>query len=50
MIQNKKDLCFYIAADRIMNGLPWNRGIKESLKNLIDRPVCEGGLSATYVL
>ena len=33
MIQSKKDLEFYIAADRIMNGLPAQRTIKEVLFN-----------------
>lgn len=31
MIKSKKDLDFYIAADRIMNGLPAKRGLKELL-------------------
>ena len=32
MIQSKKDLAFYIAADRIMNGYPAFRGFKSVLK------------------
>lgn len=32
MIKNKKDLHFYIAADRIMNGYPAFRGLKTMIK------------------
>ena len=35
MIQTKKDLAFYIAADRIMNGYPAKRGIINALKESI---------------
>lgn len=42
MIQTKKDLQFYVAADRIMNGLPAYRGLKEKVRDLIDRPVGGG--------
>lgn len=39
MIQSKKDLAFYIAADRIMNGYPAFR----SLKTLIQETYVMGG-------
>lgn len=42
MIQNKKDLQFYVAADRMMNGLPEKKSIKEFVRNFIDRPVGGG--------
>ena len=32
MIKNKKDLDFYIAADRIMNGYPASRSLKTLIK------------------
>lgn len=32
MINSKKELDFYIMADRIMNGLPPHRTIKEKIK------------------
>ena len=35
MIQTKKDLAFFIAADRIMNGYPAKRGIINALKESI---------------
>lgn len=38
MIQTKKNLQLYVVADRIMNGLPAYRGLKEKARNLIDRP------------
>ena len=47
MIQTKKDLRFYVAADRIMNGLPTHRGLKELVMNCIDRPV--GGVIISYL-
>lgn len=43
MIQSKKDLKFYIAADRIMNGLPTQRTLKEVLLNN------RGGLIISYL-
>lgn len=39
MILSKNDLRFYIAADRIMNGYPAKKTIKEVVINLIDKPV-----------
>ena len=47
MIQTKKNLQFYVAADRIMNGLPAYRGLKEKVRDLIDRPV--GGVIICYL-
>lgn len=42
MIQNKKDLHFYIAADRIMNGLPMHKSLKEQMVNIFDKPIRGG--------
>ena len=39
MIQTRKDLQFYIAADRIMNGFPVRRSIIEWIRNCIDKPI-----------
>lgn len=47
MIQSKRDLKFYIAADRIMNGFPERKSLKEILVNWIDRPV--SGLILRYL-
>ncbi len=38
MIRNKKDLYFYLAADRIMNGFSQQKTLSERIVNLIDRP------------
>lgn len=38
MIQTKKDLNFYIKADRIMNGYPTSKSPLLFLKNLVDKP------------
>ena len=35
MIKSKKELEFYIKADRIMNGLPATKTFKESLVNFL---------------
>ena len=32
MIRTKKELEFYIMADRIMNGLPYKESLKENIK------------------
>lgn len=42
MIHTKQDLKFFIAADRIMNGLPPNRSIKEIIIGLFE-PNYRGG-------
>ena len=47
MIQSKRDLKFYIAADRIMNGFPERKSLKELFVNCLDRPV--GGVILTYL-
>lgn len=47
MIQSRKDLSFYVAADRIMNGLPEKKSIKKFVRNYIDRPV--GGVIISYL-
>ena len=41
MIKSKSDLKFYIAADRIMNGFPERKSIKELFINCVDKPVGE---------
>lgn len=48
MINNKKDLDFYIAADRIMNGFTERKTLKEYFANCFDRPV-GGQLLAIYM-
>lgn len=35
IILTKKDLRFYILADRVMNGMPENKSIKERIQNLL---------------
>ena len=35
MIQTKKDLKFYIIADRVMNGFPAKSSLKSKVKDLI---------------
>ena len=47
MIQSKKDLKFYIAADRIMNGFPERKTFKELLINCVDKKV--GGAILSYL-
>ena len=47
MIYNKRDLKFYIAADRIMNGFAEKPTIKELFINFLDRPV--GGAIISYL-
>lgn len=47
MIQSKKDLKFYIAADRIMNGFPEHRTFKEFFINCVDKKV--GGAILCYL-
>ena len=36
MIANKKELSFYIQADRIMNGYPHKKGVAEVVQNWIN--------------
>ena len=50
MIQSKRDLKFYIAADRIMNGQSEKKTIKEAIINAIDRPMRGAILDYLYAL
>lgn len=47
-IETRKDCDFFIAADRIMNGLPEHKSPMECLRNFIDKPI-EGGLIMEYL-